>query len=1710
MSPRNRTQIVVIAVFIALATALAAFFQSRDDGGARTPPQQAAAGSAQPANVSDKRAAADAAALPSALIDGFTIVDGAYREFDGLPAFALSFSQPLDVKKDYGNFIQVLEMKKDSQQVSEKSTKQGGELSLEGGEPVSGAWAFGENPRILFFSHVKPATRYVVRVLAGLPAGNATKLTEEARFSIQTEAVTPSYYFASRGTVLPAEQNGGLPVVTVNVPEVDIQFLKVRNDKLPDFLGAVITGRHAVRNEEGEAEYEASIQIKGLVDSWSLENVGRMTESVFTGRFLTEQKANRRSVTFIQVENIPALREPGVYVAVMSRPNHFSEQYQTTYFYVSDLGLHIRRHPNRASDVFVSSLTSGKGVAGVEVSWINEKARTLSLAETDPDGYAPFKEPLEDARIVVAKKGGQMSLVALKEPALDLSEFDTGGFASSPVRLFAWSGRDLYRPGESFEVSALARDMDGQTLPPQPIQAIFRRPDGKAQWTETWQPDKTFNAYYRRKIELPVDAPTGFWNLELRSDPAAKLANTVMRIGVEEFLPERMKLDLSSESRMLGAGDASDSWRVDVSGTYLYGAPASGNRLLGAVNIVQQPKPLDKKLPGFIFGDSSEDSVHIRSELDETVLDGEGKASFDINIADVRKRLSPFSIRATVSLLESGGRPAIRSIERIWWPAPVLVGLRPLFTGVNARENSMVGFDVVRADAEGNLKALQALPVRLFREDRNYYWRFDDNRGWHSGFTETDELLLTTRVDALSGGHGKITVPVEYGRYRLEVLDPETGLTARYRFYAGWNAQGDESLGIRPDRVAVKFDKPAYAEGETVKLTLTPPHAGEALITLEGGGLLWKKRLSVGAGDTVVEIPLKKEWKRHDLYVTVMVLRPGIRGKVDGEKIAAGITPARALGLAHLPLDRGARKLSIALEAPQKMEPERTLKVKVKAPEAKGKTTLLTLSAVDTGILNITRFASPDPFGFYFGKLRYGQDMYDVYGRLIEKMAGRKGKLKWGGDSSASPQPKEMPKKVRLVDLFSGPLNLNADGEAEVELSVPDFNGALRLMAVVAGDGHYGMQEAEVVVAAPLIVELNTPRFLSIGDSALLALDVQNLSGAAQDVRIDVSSSGGLKILGGVQKLALKDQEKKILRIPVTGEANGLAEIRVKVDSPRRKINRTFPLQVQAPTPRQSIIRNYLVAPGEVFGIKESALGGFLRQTVAGTLLVSNQPPIDVRSAVQGLLRYPYGCTEQTVSTAYPHVFIGEEDAKRFGLKAFSLAERAAMLDKAIGRLAGMQAPGGGFSLWRNASNSVSNYQYWLSAYVAHFLLDAREQGFSVPVEMENKAIDFLLKGLQEGVAGLPRGEIKYDENLMWRDVRYAGPGRFGVLAYGAYVLARHGKAPLSTLRQIFDARKAAYSGLSLVHLGLALHLAGDEKRAKEAVEAGVVTPRRNDLWWGDYGSNVRDWAQSHVLLRKHGMTPEGWGNLVSQVAKALEQKRYLSTQEQLAVFLLGRDFSAAGVENWSADFLRKGRIEKLTGSYVPLEADDLVSGVHVRNTHSENLYAQLTYAGNPEKTPPAKNDIFELTRHWYHADGSPLSSKVLRAGETLIVRLTVGPRGGRRIANALVVDYIPAGFEIENANIVQGERETRLRIDKIDVEEAGRDSRIKHLEFRDDRFVASLMLDRTMNLFYRVRVVTPGKFIVPQIYAEDMYQPAIYGLSDPVEAVTILDGMER
>ncbi len=1638
----------------------------------------------------------------------FALADCKARLFDGAPAIAVMFTQPLARSQDWAKLVQA----------SEGDSKETAKL-------LDARWVLGDNPRVLYLPYVTPDRNVRIEIAAELAAaaGGATLATPQS-CSAKSEAMPVSFYFASRGTVLPAGQNGGLPVITVNTPEVDVQFLRVEANALAGFLervGGRRERRVAQGEENGESDggYDYSAgerRLKGTVTGWQLDELRASSKSVYLGRFATDARINRRNVSFLPVERVKELQEPGVYVAVMNPPGRFGWDYQVTYFYVTDIGLHARRHAAQ-TDVFATSLKSGEAMNGIDVNLLDEAGKSLAQARTDSLGHAVFAGQTDKARVILARKGAEMSVIALADPALDLSEFDVAGHPSRNQKLFVYAGRDLYRPGETFSVSVLARDADGKPLPAPaagalPLTLLLKKPDGQSEASFLLQPHASGAAYYQHALALPGNAPTGRWLLEARTDPAAKRADAQWSFQVEEFLPERMKLELKAPEQVLqGAAKLS----VAVEGNYLYGAPTSGNRLLGSVNTERERFALPQAWPGFIFGDVNDDPAKKRQDLPEVELDEAGHASVEVPV-DTAQRGSPMKVRASFSLLESGGRPVARSIERVWWPAPELIGLRPLFDRDVVQEGGLAEFELTRVDASGKFVAAKEVQIRLVREERRWYWRYDDNRGWNSGFNVEEEIAEARSV-ALPA-RSKIALSVGYGRYRLELTDPSTRQVARYRFYAGWGAQDADDIGNRPDRVQLKLEGAPFKGGDSATLLITPPHDGEALVTVEGDRVLYQRRVAVRTSGTRITIPVDAAWARHDLYIGVVAFRPGSAGD--------RVTPSRALGLIHLPLSREARKLKLALQAPAKATPDERVAVKLKLSDAAGQAVsrqaIVTLSAVDVGILNITRYAAPDPQSYFFGKHRYGADVLDLYGKLIEKMDGNVAKQRFGGDA-AKRETHSLPNKVRLVDLFSGPVVVDPNGEVTIPLTLPDFNGTLRLMAVASTPDAYANAQGEMVIAAPIVAELAMPRFIAPGDTATIALDVTNLSGSAQEVRVKIEAGKPLEITGNPGVLKLADKQRSILRYTARAtDAFGLATIKLTVSAGSFRIVREAALQVQPATPLVREVRRLRIEPDGVVKLDATLADALWAGSTSVNVSVSNKPPIDVRDAVQGLLMYPYGCLEQTTSSAYPLVFIDEAAAAAFKMTPLSRDERAKRLDMAFGRLSGMQQPQGGFGLW----SSSSPYEAWLSAYVAGFLQDAREAGFAVPQNMQDKAMGSLLEQFQRspGFQTKPPKELRRDASGRATDYREVealrmAHQRFAEAAHIGYILAREQKAPLATLRTLHDQyRSNARSPLALIHLGLALKLMGDETRAKQAIDDAMllsygIQPADDRYgggeWLGDYGSRIRDQALAYALLVRHSIADARRENLLLDLAADFERRRYFSTQERLALFLAARSAGGDADQAWSAALQAGTESETLNAKATEQRSFDaaaLKRGINITSkATNQPLFVEVSVQGYPIKPLPPRDDRIALARSWWTTDSHPMAERRLKTGEMLIVRLRVNAR--QRIKDGLIVDRIPAGLEVENVNLAQGAHLSEFKVEGVNIAGAMNDARIKHREYRDDRFVAAADLDgRTLDVFYVVRVVTPGRFVVPAPFAEDMYRPDVRGVGKAEADIEVLD----
>lgn len=1562
-----------------------------------------------------------------------SVVDVSELDVRGASALVVSFSVPLDPDQRFDTLLTLADA-------------QGGRLE--------GGWVLSDNLQELRRQPLEPERRLSLQIAAGLRSVAGVELGRTASHTLTTRAQTPSLGFASRGSLLPLRLADGLPVIALNVDKVDVEFFRIRPEQLHGFLS--------------EWNRQSAMEL------WQLGDLPAKAQLVHTAQFALNPPPNTRERLMLPLDDIAALAEPGVFVAVMRRSGTFEYSLPVTVFSRSDIGLSVRRSA-AGLDAFVQSLDGGVPLAEVRLELLDARGLMLAEGRSGSDGHVRLPTH-KDARLLLATRERSTTLIRLQDAALDLAEFPVSGPRAGALTLFAFGPRDLYRPGETVLVNALLRDADGRALssqPHQPIPTRILRPDGEVVRSFVWQADA--EGLYQYRYPLSDSAQTGRWRMqmELGGESAA-----MYEFLVEDFLPERLALDIAPQATDPLAPH--DEAQFTVEARYLYGAPASGNRLIGQL-FVEPLREAVPGLPGFQFGDATEAAQRRVIELSEHWLDeaGEGELSVPSEWAE---RRSPLSLTLQASVQESGGRPVTRRTSVPVWPGHRLPGIRPLFADGRVDASSEARFEIVIANPAGERLAASGVTVRLVMERRDYFWQFSSDEGWRSSFNQKDLVLSAERHDIATDDRIEVGVPTEWGWYRLEAEDPETGLVSSVRFHAGylWQENAEEG-NVRPDKIRLSLDKPRYRAGEVASIAVEAPAAGQGYLMVESAeGPLWWQPIEVPAGGAHFELPIPQTWARHDLYVSALVVRPGER--------TAHTVPRRAVGVLHLPLDREDRRLALDLQVPDKMRPDRTLPVRLSLPGQAGETVRVIVSAVDVGILNLTRFETPDPFATFFGRRGYAIDHLDIYGQLIEVGDTRRAKLNFGGDQESDRGGRSPITSVELVALQSVPVTLGPDGTAEIGLEIPDFNGELRIMAQAWSDSAYGMAEARTVVAAPLVASLAAPRFLAGGDRTEVAIDLTNLTDRPQTLQPQLQVDGLLAASGEwPERIELAPGARATLRMPLeAGIGMGEGTLSLSVaglslpDEQFAPLARQWRIGVRPAWPAQTASFIATLQPGDrPWSLAELApqYGQLDARSVAVTL--SARPPLDLAEHVRELFAYPYGCAEQTTSGLYPSLYARPELLATLGIRGQDADTRRTRIEIGIERLLGMQRYNGSFGLW----SSDGEEEYWLTAYVGDFLLRAAEEGFAVPQAALESVRQRLLAYLQNPA----QIEMPYTDN--------AGRSRFAVQAYAAYVLTRHGQAPLGSLRQLAERHEHAPSGLALAQLGFALQRMGDGPRGDALLDAALQRSRDGTRWIGDYGSPLRDVALTLALFEEHALQVRARDRLHLMLSEQLRERPWLSTQERNALFLAGRHGLSRAGAAWQAE-VTAATLQRVEGDRpmaLRFGEAELGPDFQLGNAGTGTLYQRTTLSGYPRSALPADEDQIAVSRRMLRLDGSEVTD-TLDSGELVLVHLTLRARS--RVHDALVVDLLPAGLELENQRLDGSARlpSASAEINGLLQRRGGYTPR--HEAWLGDRYVAAVTLGEgeRVDLLYLARAVTPGVYRVPPPLVESMYRPEVQG----------------
>jgi uncharacterized protein YfaS (alpha-2-macroglobulin family) len=1464
-------------------------------------------------------------------------------------------------------------------------------------------------------------TRLLLR--PGLPGEDGARLRAETPVAVTMPDREARIAFDATRFLLPRGQVARVGLATVNIRRLKLRLVRVTERNLLPFgrenpLGEAISAYAAgeVTESWGRTVWQGSADVSGF-------------------------QANRLTRVALPLPAEIVSAGPGLYVLLAeadegpSAGGRISDTAVGLQIVSTDLGLTAWRGTDGVA-AQVRGFADAAPRAGVKVALVARNNDVLAEAETGADGLVRFgaallrgEGPLAPVALHAAL-GDDLVALNLEAASFDLSDRGAEGLPHpGPLDAFLWLDRGIYRPGETVNLTALLRDAAGQPRD-LPLRLRLLRPNGQVAAEAV--PPRGRDGAIAWPVRLSNGAAAGQWRLEARAEPDQPPIGTAS-FQVEAFVPERLAVTLGPAPGPLVPGTPLP---VPVNARFLYGAPAADleGEVEGQLSLDPDPFASDaadgtrRRSPweGWRFGLAEEPLNGGAIPGGHVATDAQGRATFNAALDEVPDVSRPLRASYTLSLNDPNGRASRATLELPVRGTNPFIAIRPAFSGGSVDVNTEAGFDIALVSPEGRALAGN-LGAKLVREVPD--WRIVSRGGFARYQTVwRDEPVDTATLATAPDRPARFARALPFGRYRLEVTQPGSLAIAAIRFRSGW--VGSDSAEV-PDKVDVSADRQSYAPGTAARIRINPPFAGRASLAVLTNRLVSLRDIEVPAGGTEVEVPVEAGWGP-GAYVTVTVFRPGSAG--EGQ-------PRRALGLAWVALDPAPRRLAVTLEAPDLLRPRQRVELPVRVANAAGPVRL-TLAAVDEGILQLTRFPSPDPIRHFLGRRRLGADIRDDYGRLIPPPEGEVAALRQGGD--ADPESAVQPPQ-RVVSLFSGIVEAGADGVARVPLDLPDFAGELRLMAVAWSGDRVGAASRAVTVREPVVAEALLPRFLAPGDTALLPLLLHNLELPPGELAAEIRLEGPLALEGPSRLAATlatgaRAQPETTLRATAAGE--GILRLAITGPGGYRS-ERESRIAIRSSRPLLTEVTISELAPGA-----EGRIAPDLGRFVSGTAQVRagwGQPVrYDPDALMRAALAFPLYCAEQSATKVLALTV------------ASGLEGREAQLAAAIGSLLDKQRWDGAFSMWSSRGEAGP----WVSNYAVEALARARQAGAEVP----QAALDGALQNLMRDA----------------EDVSPSTPEERADQAYRLHALALAGRALPGATRRLSEDLDKLPTPLSKAQLGAALARIGDVPRAEAAFTAALADGTRRN-WFHDYGTPTRDALAVTLLLRESGLLPQQLSARLGRLPGGREvSPETTSTQEQAWAVLLA---AALGRDGRPTSVSLDGRALPPA----PAVTAALPAGAAIaRNTGDRAVIQSVTVTGLPAQPLPAARSGMRVMRRFLAMDGTDLNLDTLRQNTSFILLLEARAEDGEE-HRALVQQGLPAGWEIA----------TRLPAGTVPgMAFLGELTEPAMVAALDDRFAlaADLSEQQPAGRFAVVlRAVTPGSFELPGAQAQDMYRPAIF-----------------
>lgn len=1316
----------------------------------------------------------------------------------------------------------------------------------------------------------------------------------------------------------------------------------------------------------------------------------------------------------------------------------------------TNLGLIAKAGEDNEMTVLVHNLISTNPENGVEVSVYNYQNQVLASGTTDGKGEVKLKIASGKPYYIIASLGYQRSYLRVDGgAALSLSSFDVSGeVVQKGIKGFIYGDRGVWRPGDTLFLSFMLNDRAKKLPANHPVVMELYNPLGQLYLRKTQTRGEL--GVYSFAMPTEPDAPTGAWNVNVNVGGVS----FTKRLRVESIKPNRLKIDLSMPEKTLLRGESLDG-RLHVE--WLQGATARNLKYDIQGTFISTPTTFSG-YKDFYFDDpskvfNSEESKLISGTTDEKG-DATVQAKFEIGSTAPGMLMANFVTR----VYEESGDFSIDANRMLYSPYKRYAGIKsPQQTRDQLNTGSNYTYEVASTDYLGKPQAGTELDVRIYKV--YWYWWWSSDNSSLANYVSDSYNKPVKELTVRTGENGRGTFQLsfsneEWGTYFISVKDKESKHSTGVMSYFDWpynegrrNADGSESANM----LSFKTDKDNYKPGEKLVITIPSAKGSRAIVSIENG----TKVLSVTEHtcddqQTTIKLDVTKEMQPN-AYVYVTLLQP--------HGITQNDLPIRMYGVVPFTVTSPESHLYPQIKIPDEIKPEANYEVTVS--EKDGREMAYTLAIVDEGLLDLTRFRTPEPWKAFNAREALGVSTWDMYNYVVGAYGGRIEQLfSIGGDDALNKGPKAIVNRFKPVVQFDGPFLLKKGEKQRHTYTMPNYNGRVKVM-VVAGNGEaYGHADKSVFVRKPVMLLGTLPRVIGVGEEMVVPATIFATENGVGDVTVSISCSGNMEVMGSAtQQLNFTNigDKQASFRIKVKDQP-GAGRVTITASGKGDKSVYTTDIEIRSVSRPQVKVLPVTLEAGKSW--KETVKLPGTEGTNSLTLEMSDVPPLNLSSRLAYLIGYPHGCVEQITSKGFPQLYVGEFAA--LTKQQQNTTENA--VKEVIRRLRSYQTVDGAFSYWPGGTSSNG----WGTVYAMHFLLSAETKGYLVPDGMKRNVLNNLRRVARD-----------------WKPVTtYYSRSEEMTQAYRLYVLAL-GQAPeVGAMNRLKENKSLA--PMSRWLLASAYALVGRTDVAKDLI--GKTTEVKTD--YSDYdltfGSDLRDQAIRLMTLTLLGDGKEA-AVLTRDISKVLSSDDWLSTQSTAFALVSLSEYMGKYKVSGTMDFSYAcaGKSDKVSTTKniwteVLLDKAGTSASVELKNTGKSTLFARVITEGIPAqgKEEAYANGI-SLAVSYTDQDGRAVDVADLPQGTNFIAVVTVKNPTARGINNVVLTEIFPAGWEILNTRFLN-EGATDNKTIGVDYQ-----------DIRDDKvysYIDYLPSGRQVTVKINLCAVYPGRFYLPPVYCEAMY----------------------